>query len=79
MDGLIYKISNNMSKSRKPRHNPDKKQNNYQEPCSYYETHQRGSTQIHLCELGEDVSKCNGIRHLCVKNLYAKLASNKPL
>lgn len=58
MDGLIYKISNNMSKS-KSQDNPDKKQNNYQEPCSYYETHQRGSTQIHLCEFGEDVSKCN--------------------
>lgn len=41
MDGLIYKISNNMSKSRKSRHNPDKKQNNYQEPCFYYETHQK--------------------------------------
>lgn len=47
-----------MSKS-KSQDNPDKKQNNYQEPCSYYETHQRGSTQIHLCEFGEDVSKCN--------------------
>lgn len=44
---------------RKPRHNPEKRQNNYGDKCSYYETHVRtDGTVIEMCE-------CGGNRHNC--------------
>lgn len=55
----------------KPRHNPNKPQNKTGKWCSYYE----GYDDIHWCELGYDITKCNGILHNCCKVKYQILAS----
>lgn len=55
----------------KPRHNPDKLQNNKGSTCSYYEF-VNGSF---YCERGWDISKCCGNPHNCIKVKYQILAS----
>lgn len=63
---------------RKPRHNPQKEQNNKNAKCPYYDmidSKERG--QFNLCELGRDITKCKGEYHSCVKEYYHKLASQK--
>ena len=56
----------------KPRHNPDKAQNNYGDWCQYAEEHEG---KIY-CEVGYgDTDSCKGNRHNCVKTKYHKLAS----
>lgn len=56
----------------KPRHNPDKAQNNYGSVCAYYEEHANGMA---LCECNYgDIKVCKGNRHNCVKVKYKKLA-----
>lgn len=46
---------------KKPRHNPDKPQNNYNPHCSYWEDIGRYPE----CYIGE---KCQGLRHNCSKS-----------
>lgn len=53
----------------KPRHNPDKKQNNYGKECQAYD----GYTCHGGCSM--DIKKCKGNPHNCKKTFYARLAS----
>jgi hypothetical protein len=59
----------------RPRHNPDKKQNNYGKWCSYHEEDSKGNQS---CEAGILSPTCNGNRHNCVKEKYKLLASIAP-
>lgn len=56
----------------KPRHNPDKKQNNYGSWCQYAEL-----VGDKICCEGSYiyVDKCNSNPHNCIKNKYKNLAS----
>ena len=59
---------------KKPRHNPNKRQNRYGNFCPYYEETRTGSG-FYTCEVGVgDVEICKGNRHNCVKVKYKKLA-----
>lgn len=57
----------------KPRHNPDKNQNNYGDWCQWAEEYADGSI---YCEGGYGDGKiCHGNRHNCIKTKYHRLAS----
>lgn len=56
----------------KPRHNPNKPQNNYGSFCQWYEKYPNGTSS---CEaLIGDIKKCKGNPHNCIKCKYHKLA-----
>jgi hypothetical protein len=61
-----------MSKG-KPRHNPDKPQNNYGGICPYYEEYPNGSASCENSFIA-NVNICKGNPHNCVKIKYHKLA-----
>ena len=57
---------------RKPRHEPNKRQNRYGDWCQYAEI----SNDKLICEMGYgDTSICKGNRHNCVKTKYHELAA----
>ena len=58
---------------RKKRHNPNKKQNKYDEWCSYCDD--IGDRLICMC--GYSTEKCQGNPHNCVKSQYHDAASIK--
>lgn len=60
----------------KPRHNPDKPQNNKSFPCPYFESDNKGNK---WCEGGfsRAAYTCEGNPHNCVKAQYHRAASTK--
>jgi hypothetical protein len=57
----------------KPRHNPDKKQNNYGSHCSYYEEN------CTYCEALLKSTKCKGNPYNCIKSLYELAAGRSDI
>ena len=59
----------------KPRHNPDKPQNNYPTRCPYYDS----CNGVVYCEGGYTgaAKVCKGNRHNCIKTKYHLVASLK--
>ena len=59
----------------KPRHNPNKPQNKIGKWCCYYEGYNDRYNDRYWCELGYNITKCNGNPHNCCKVKYQILAS----
>lgn len=79
MDGLIYKISNNMSKSKSQDTIPIRNKIIIKSLVLIMKLIKEVQLKFIYVNLEKMCLNVIGIRHSCVKNLYAKLASNKPL